>query len=206
MYCIFHCWGEVAKGSTKVVALRNPSLRRTYFLKFWKKSKGGDSSVPWLCHHHQHNSYHHLPTSKVIFWTRCHAKGPFLISFIVLPISKITKHGIVTLALPSRTFLMDLTVHMDIRANPGPETVISARSATGSKLLNSNVPAVGNIEYSRSDLLKLKSKYIISEDIYRVLKTNDILRTRGKRCGLAVQGNIYKIPVRLTFCDSVDTS
>lgn len=130
----------------------------------------------------------------------------FLISFIVLPISKITKHGIVTLALPSSTFLMDLTVHMDIKANPGHETVIGARNATGSKLLNSNVPAVGTIEYSRSDLLKLKSKYTISEDLYRVLKTNDILRTSRKCCGLAVRSNIYKIPIRLTLHDSVDTT
>lgn len=38
------------------------------------------------------------------------------------PISKSTKHGYVTLALPKCTFLVDLTVHMDIKANPGPET------------------------------------------------------------------------------------
>ena len=95
---------------------------------------------------------------------------------------------------------------MDINANPGPETVISARNATGSKLLNSNVPAVGTIEYSRSDLLKLKSKYIISEDLYHILKTNDILRTRGKCCGLAGRSNIYKTPIRLTLRDSADTS
>ena len=46
---------------------------------------------------------------------------------------------------------------MDIKAdlNPGPETVIAARNATGSKLLNSNIPAIGTIEYPRSDLFKL---------------------------------------------------
>ena len=68
-------------------------------------------------------------------------------SDIVFPISKITKHGMVTLALLSRTFLMDLTVHMDVEANPGPETVTAARNATGSKLLNLNVSATGTIEY-----------------------------------------------------------
>ena len=118
---------------------------------------------------------------------------------IFLPISKITKHGIVTLALPSHTFLMDLTVHMDIKVNPDPETVITERNATGSMLLNSNVPAIGTIEYSRSDLFKRKSKYTISEHLYRVLKTNDILRTRGKR-------SERKIPVHLTLRDSVDTN
>ena len=87
---------------------------------------------------------------------------------------------------------------MDIKANPGPEPVISARNATGSKLLNSNVPAVRTTEYSRGDLLKLKSKYTISEDLCCVLKTKDILRTRGKCCGLPVRRNIYKIPVCLT--------
>ena len=54
--------------------------------------------------------------------------------------------------------------------------------------------------------MKLKSKYTISEDLYRVLKTNYKLRTRGKYCGLAVQSNIYKIPIHLTLRDSVDTT
>ena len=38
-----------------------------------------------------------------------------------LPISRTTRHGTTVLALPSRVFWMDLTLHMDIEANPGPE-------------------------------------------------------------------------------------
>ena len=38
-----------------------------------------------------------------------------------LPISRTTRHGTTVLALPSRVFWMDLTLDMDIEANPGPE-------------------------------------------------------------------------------------
>ena len=120
-------------------------------------------------------------------------------SDIIFPISKITEHGIVTLALPSRSFLMDLTVHVDVEANPGPETVTAARNATGSKLNLNVFAALGTIEYSRSDLFKLKSKYTISGDLYCILKTNDISKTRGRHSGLAVRSNIYTIPVCLNF-------
>ena len=152
-----------------------------------------------------HLKYNFTPIFMIYFKTALKRIDCNSDSDIVFPISKITTHVIVTLALPSHTFLMDLTVHMDIKVNPDPETVITVRNATGSMLLNSNVPAIGTIEYSRSDLFKLQSKYTISEDLYCVLKTNDILRTMEKRSGSAVRSNIYKTPVHLTLRDSVDT-
>ena len=38
-----------------------------------------------------------------------------------LPISRTTRHGTTVLVFPSRVFWMDLTLHMDIEVNPGPE-------------------------------------------------------------------------------------
>ena len=46
------------------------------------------------------------------------------------PLHKTTKHGYTTLALPARLFVMDLTISMDVSANPGPvnsEITISPR-------------------------------------------------------------------------------
>ena len=38
-----------------------------------------------------------------------------------LPISKSTKHGLITLALPHSFFDIDLTICMDVHCNPGPD-------------------------------------------------------------------------------------
>ena len=38
------------------------------------------------------------------------------------PWSKQAKHGTTCLVLPSKPFVMDLTVHVDISSNPGPES------------------------------------------------------------------------------------
>ena len=76
------------------------------------------------------------------------------------PISKSTKHGYVTLALPKRTFLVDLTVHMDIKANPGPETQENQENRIGNRpCLDLNSRATGTIRYSRNELLNLRPKY-----------------------------------------------
>ena len=42
---------------------------------------------------------------------------PFEVSF---PAFKATKHESVTLVLPGRIFSKDLTIHVDVNANPGP--------------------------------------------------------------------------------------
>ena len=39
---------------------------------------------------------------------------------VTFPAFKDTKHGTVTLVLPARIFWTDLTIHMDVKANPGP--------------------------------------------------------------------------------------
>ena len=41
-------------------------------------------------------------------------------SEVSFPAFKATKHGAVTLVLPGRVFSTDLTIHMDVKANPEP--------------------------------------------------------------------------------------
>ena len=44
------------------------------------------------------------------------------------PLVKSTKHGQVCLALPSRLFVLDLAVHMDVLRNPGPTSGVCYQS------------------------------------------------------------------------------
>jgi hypothetical protein len=68
---------------------------------------------------------------------------------ISFPITKTAKHGVVTLALPDKLCWIDLTIHMDIHSNPGPE--ISDKFHTQRTKLKSKFPAA--IKYSRTELL-----------------------------------------------------
>ena len=43
-------------------------------------------------------------------------------SEVAFPAFKATKHGTVTLVLSGRNFWIDVTIHMDVKANPGPGT------------------------------------------------------------------------------------
>ena len=87
------------------------------------------------------------------------------------PISKSTKHGNVILALPERIFLVDLTAHMDIKANPGPET--QENKIWNQSCLDLNSCVTGTITYS-----SLRSKYPISNHLHSVLKSQNIIRSR----------------------------
>lgn len=44
-------------------------------------------------------------------------ESKFNISFVAV---RSTRHGSATLALPSKSFVVDLTIYMDISSNPGP--------------------------------------------------------------------------------------
>ena len=110
------------------------------------------------------------------------------------PISKSTKHGYVTLALPKCTFLVDLTVHMDIKANPGPETQEIQENRIGNRSCSDlNSRATGTIRYSRNELLNLRSKYPISDHLHSVIKSQNIIRSRGGRSGLSNRNKIFRI-------------
>ena len=153
-----------------------------------------------------------------------------------LPISRTTRHGTTVLALPSRGFWMNLTLHMDIEANPGPEEdavrqeekvhwVVSSCTGTQKKETLTNcvitpcmvmktigIPsctgtpgqprslepylnycATTTIAYSRNQLLNLRSKYSISQDLLRLLKNQDIFKSRGGRAGVSFRNKIFNM-------------
>ena len=99
------------------------------------------------------------------------------------PSFKATKHGAVCLVLPSRVFVMDLTVFVDISRNPGPvlgSSCMRAKSALGS--VTSRLTGTACFNYSRSQLLSLKaSATSISPDIAAKFQDLGLVRARGVR-------------------------
>ena len=87
-----------------------------------------------------------------------------------LPISKATKHGQTTLALPHSMFFMDLTTCMDIHCNPGPDFENPCLNWPALRCEELNVPA-NRPNYSRMQLLGLRSKSTLQPDLYKFLKT-----------------------------------
>ena len=111
-----------------------------------------------------------------------------------LPISRTTRHGTTVLALPSRVFWMDLTLHMDIESNPDPEEDAVATRRESSLEPYLNYCATTTIAYSRNQLLNLISKYPISQDLLRLLKNQDIFKSRGDHAGVSFRNKIFNIP------------
>ena len=113
--------------------------------------------------------------------------------------SRVSKHGTVILSLPYKLFYMDLTIHMDIQSNPGP--LVNGNRCTlcpvtvGKPILN--IHANERRTYSRNQLLNLRSKYTISEDLFHFLKAERILKTHRTRGGLLSrsEANKFHIPV-----------
>ena len=62
-----------------------------------------------------------------------------------LEIIKQSKHGTTCIALPSRLFVIDLTVHVDILANPGPDVQLKSKYG---KLNDHHLPCVINTQHS----------------------------------------------------------
>ena len=115
-------------------------------------------------------------------------------------ISKISKHGSTVLILPGRLFWLDLTIHMDIQCNPGPERLENSQinylepSDNSSRNLNSR--ASNAIKYSRSELLQLRLRqFKIPDKTFHLLKRNGILRTRGVRSGQAFRNRKHNIAI-----------
>ena len=82
-------------------------------------------------------------------------------------------HGYTTLALPARLFVMDLTISMDVSANPGPVnseiTISPRRLSNGIADLNSPAKkANGTLlsVYSKEQLLALKTRAPVPSNEY----------------------------------------
>ena len=86
-------------------------------------------------------------------------------SEVTFPAFKATKHGTVTQVLPARIFWTDLTIHMDVKANPGPGIYkVSVTLWKPSSIPSQFKSSATVINYSRTQILSLRSKYQISEE------------------------------------------
>ena len=97
-------------------------------------------------------------------------------------ISKLSKHGSTALILPGRLFWIDLTIHMDIQCNPGPERLensqINHLQPSDNSSRNLNNRASNAIKYSRFELLQLRLRqFKIPDETFHLLKSNGIFRT-----------------------------
>ena len=93
---------------------------------------------------------------------------------------------------------MDLTVHMDIEINPGPNFSLERFANcfpsinTTSRVADS---AVQHTMYSKHQLFGLRCKYYISDSLFYLLKDLQILNTRGLPAGVKSRSKLHQIPI-----------
>ena len=107
-----------------------------------------------------------------------------------------TKRETDTLVLPARIFWTDLTIHMDVKANPGPGIdKVNVTLWKPSSIRSQFKSSAAVINYSRTQILSLRSKYQISEELYHFLEDHKILRTRGIRDGISARQRYNQISI-----------
>ena len=112
-------------------------------------------------------------------------------------ITKHSKYGLTVLVLPSCLVKTDLTIHLDIPRNPGPKRAGNAAGPyPNNRLQNLLSRSLNLIKYSRSELSHLTSRHPISDDLFRKIKSMDILRTRRGRSGHVVRNRTHNIVTR----------
>ena len=88
---------------------------------------------------------------------------------------------------------------MDIQSNPGPERQenhqIKQLRSSDNNSQNLNNRALSPIEYSRSELLRLRLRQLIPIETFHLLKSNGILRAREVRSGQTVRNRKYNIAI-----------
>lgn len=122
------------------------------------------------------------------------------------PCSKQAKHRSTCLVLPSKLLsCMDLTVHVDISLNPGPECnqEITSRSVG---LYHHSFLSPQLITYSRNELLSLRpfSKARLPFHLDAVLKDFSLLRTRGCRAGAWAKSRTRPRSIRVVVSNRTD--
>ena len=112
-------------------------------------------------------------------------------------ITKHSKYGLTVLVLPSCLVKTDLTIHLDIPRNPGPKRAGNAAGRyPNNRLQNLHSRSLNLIKYSRSELSHLTSRRPTSDDLFRKIKSMDILRTRRGRSGHVVRNRTHNIVTR----------
>ena len=105
------------------------------------------------------------------------------------------------MALPRSFFIIDRAVCMDIHRNPGPDPKISVSQRNLSTDTDLHIcTATGKVNYSRKQLLELRTKSTLQPDLYLLLKAKGILRNRRTRAGkfLKQSRRLFKADLELT--------
>ena len=112
---------------------------------------------------------------------------------------KLSKHGTTILHVPRKEVYFDLTIHMDVQANPGPSTLPNSGRQTTNFI---HIPSTDNcpkLYYSRDQLMSFRSSCFstkrLNPQLIRQLKYLNILKYRGKSGGTRVNKEATKIPI-----------
>ena len=123
------------------------------------------------------------------------------------PCSKQAKHGTNCLVLPSKPFVMDFTMHVDISSNPGPEfnQEISSRLVGLYHHHSSRSPQL--ITYSTNKLLSLWHflPARVPFQLGSALKNFDLLRTTGCRAGVWAKSRTRQRGIRTVISNRPDS-
>ena len=121
------------------------------------------------------------------------------------PVMKWSKRGQTSLFVPGPDPPLDITLCMDISANPGPthhnQTFLAQPSLKSSRDLNTNE----RLKYSRRQLMSLRSSSRASCHVLEVLKRNNLLRYRGKRAGRHAVTNVKRGGINFQNLVSIKT-
>ena len=127
---------------------------------------------------------HHITIQRREF--RSHTKLSFAVTLS-------TKRGGTCLALPSKPFIMDLTIYMDVSRNPGPARASSLglkENCLRSDLTRRSSFVDSHIAYSKGHLYSLRksaASQTLSPTLISTLKNLGLLRARRKRAGRLVR-------------------
>ena len=112
---------------------------------------------------------------------------------------KTSIHGTTILHVPGKEVYFDLTIHMDVQANPGTAALPNCGRQTANFFLTSSTCNCPKLYYSRDQLMSFRpscfSTKRLNPQLIRQLKDFNILKYRGKSSGTRVNKEAIKIPI-----------
>ena len=141
-----------------------------------------------------------------LIWTK--KASPHCTRFAV---TKWSKHGQTSLVISESGHLLDLTICMDIHPNPGwDRDELIPRATSTRQDGNLNFPANTHIKYSRRQLFSFKSRAAVPGNLFNLLKTQGILKSRRVRAGRLHKQRIRPISTllgsRRTNCNYISNT
>ena len=112
---------------------------------------------------------------------------------------KISKHGIIIIHVPGKEIYFDLTIHMDVQANPGTFTYPNYDCLLANSFHFPSTDGASKFHYTCEQLISLRpsgfSTKCLTPQLIRCLKDLKILKYRGKSGGTRANNEVTRIPV-----------